>query len=148
MSDITVNSAAVVDGSSFGLISQGAFLGYAEDIQVGTSDVSVPLFGIGLSSPSNIYDLAITTLGGGPTKFAINLNAPLPSGAGTLTANIKNVTTSTLLYSGGVTIASGSASGSINTSRLTINSGDQVVLLFKVSGSSVLIPQIFWSANS
>lgn len=77
----------------------------------------------------------------------IDLNAALPSGAGTFSVYLKNLTTNTTMGPATITAGNTTVRGDFYPG-LTVNQGDQVVLLVSVSGSAAVIPNLEWHTEN
>lgn len=129
---------------SHGSIIDGKFFGHAENVIVQPAanrtlaTTGLILFGYD-TDPSNIYDTVIVGSSVGPVT--LNLFSAVPAGV-TLTGSLKNITQT--LYDGNAIISAGALSGQ-GGSSMAVASGDQVLLMLFVSGSSAItIPRLEW----
>lgn len=123
---------------SFGLtIGNSNFIGYARNLLVSTSEVHIPLIGIGLDSPQGLYGTAVSG------SLIFRLDSPLPSTVtGALSVYIKNFTTGWVV--GYVTIGAGGVDGSVETTNMPVSDGDQVALVLVTTGGSAVLPFCSW----
>lgn len=137
--EVAVDASGTVAASEGFIGMGGGFWGSANNIPATGSPYYIPLLGA-LGGSGDIYDTQLVSTGVG--DLSINLGSPLPAGASSLIANIKNITTGNFL--GNVTISAGGSSARSGGSSLVINSGDQVMLYVYVTGSATLIPYFEW----
>jgi len=134
--DVFIPSSVVpVFSDAFRVISNTIF-GSVQNAQLSSTPVSFPLVGIGETTWSGSGNAGI---------FRITLLSALPSSAGDLEVSIENVTTST--STGPLSLTSGQTTN-VYGGSLPYSAGDQLIILFSVTGSSVVVPSIHWYIGS
>jgi len=113
----------------------GTIFGFASEFKVSSSQIQVPVTGIGFLSAGKILDHSA-----GASNLRIRLESPLAS---TLTIDLKNLTTGNTLTGGGMTISAGSLTAFWSGS-LSVSQNDQLMLLLSVSGSDEILQGIHW----
>lgn len=110
--------------------------GFAANLELSSSDIQVPIVGIGLSASGQLF-----SSGGGQSGFQI-LAEGIPSSLGNVYVRVKNLTTGQVI--GPATLSSTTTfqnnGGSFSSS---FNTYDQVVLLIHSDNPGTL-PSIMW----
>lgn len=114
----------------------GEFQGFATNLDLSSSDIQVPLFGVGLDSSG-----ALRTGQGHGSGLQV-LSENIPSSLGNVYVHIKNLTTGESI--GSVTLSSSTSYQNTGASfSSSLNSGDRLVLLIHSDNPGTL-PWIMW----
>lgn len=123
------------------LPGNGTFFGHAENLEVSTTALSIPMYGIGLLATGNVYDVQITGRGnsGYPQLAVFNLESAIGVN---LSVVFKNITTGSVLAN--LTLTAGSQSVSGGTGLTTVNSGDVMMVIITAASGTVDLPNCQW----
>lgn len=126
---------------SFGFFDGSKFFGWAKNLYVSTTQVNIPLIGIGLDTPFALYGISSI-----PNHVTYRVTSPLPDSLSGyyLNAQIYSLTAGSGEGYTAQTSDGGSYATSSVGSDISVNSGDQFALSFVTTGGSATLPFVSW----
>lgn len=117
-------------------VTGNEYKGFATNLSLTSSDIQVPLIGVGLSASGAVRS------GGGSTSGFQVLAEDIPSSLGNVYVHMKNLNTNETI--GAATLSSTTPYQNFGAGfSSALNSGDQVVLLIHSDNPGIL-PSIMW----